>query len=99
MSTFRFRLYVMGRTSRASLAEEQLRALCQGRLPDRFEVEVVDVAERPDLAEAERIVATPTLDRISPEPRLRVVGDLGSRDRLALVLDLPPDKHDEQERT
>jgi circadian clock protein KaiB len=88
VTDFRLRLYVVGGTSRARNAEQQLRALCASR-PGRYEIEVVDLAQAPDLADAERIVATPTLDRLEPLPRLRVIGDLGSPERLSTVLDLP----------
>lgn len=89
LTDFRFRLYVMGRTSRARNAEQQLRALCDAQLGDRYEIEVVDVTEQPDRADEDRIVATPTLDRLEPPPRVRVIGDLASRDRLSAVLELP----------
>ena len=97
MTTFRFRLFVLGRTSRSRHAEEQLRALCAATLGDRFEIEVIDVSEQPHRADAERIVATPTLDRIEPTPRMRVIGDLASRERLTALLDLPREALDTRE--
>ncbi len=89
---FRFQLYVMGQTSRSRNAERQLRALCDSRTEGRYEIEVLDVAEHPELAEERRIVATPTLDRIQPLPRIRVIGDLGPPERLVSVLDLPQEQ-------
>ena len=91
MTRFHFRLYVMGQTSRSRNAEQQLRALCTRQSYGQYEIEVVDVALQPERADAERIVATPTLDRVTPPPRIRVIGDLGSADRLSAVLELPPD--------
>ena len=97
MTSFRFRLYLMGGTSRSRNAEEQLRALCSATLGDRFEIEIIDVSKQPDRANAERIVATPTLDRIEPTPRIRVIGDLASRDQLIAALDLPREALDARE--
>jgi circadian clock protein KaiB len=91
MTGYRFRLYVLGDTSRARNAEQQLRALCSRRVRGPCVIEVVDLADAPELADAERIVATPTLDRVEPPPRVRVIGDLGSSERLSAVLDLPPE--------
>lgn len=88
MHSYRFRLYVMGETPRTRGAIERLRALCTARLGGGWDLEVVDVQERSDLADAARIVATPTLDRIEPQPRVRVIGDLAS-DELAAALELP----------
>lgn len=92
MPLFRFELYVMGRTSRSRNAEQQLRALCASRTEGRYEIEVFDVAEDPGLAEERRIVATPTLDRVEPLPRIRVIGDLGPAERLTTALDLPQEQ-------
>jgi circadian clock protein KaiB len=91
MTGYRFRLYVLGPTSRSRNAEQQLRALCAQRVRGPCAIEVVDLTEAPELADTERIVATPTLDRVEPPPRVRVVGDLGSSERLSAVLDLPPE--------
>lgn len=91
MTNYRFRLYVHGDTARSIALVSQLRGLFGRRLGEQWQVDVVDVKGRPDLAEEARIVATPTLDRLEPEPRVRVVGDLSSTDQLAAVLDLPPD--------
>jgi circadian clock protein KaiB len=88
---YRFRLYVLGRTSRARNAEQQLRDLCARRVRGPCLIEVFDLTETPGLADDERIVATPTLDRFEPPPRVRVIGDLGSSERLSAVLDLPPE--------
>ncbi len=55
---------------------------------DHWEVEVIDVFERPELAEVDRILATPVLVRLYPEPRLSVIGDFGDPDAVAAALDL-----------
>lgn len=51
-------------------------------------LEVIDVLERPDLAEAQRILATPALVRHRPLPRRKVIGDLSDWDRVAIALGL-----------
>ena len=89
MPLFRFELFVMGQTSRSRNAERQLRALCDSRTEGRYEIEVIDLAEHPDVADERRIVATPTLDRVEPLPRIRVIGDLGPPELLMTMLDLP----------
>lgn len=90
MTPFSFRLYVIGDSPRSRAAEDGLRRLCAQRLGDAgYTIEVVDVERRPDLADQQRILATPTLDRVTPSPPVRVVGDLGSSDELAEALELP----------
>ena len=66
-----------------------LRALCESRLPGSYELEVIDTAERPGLAEEQRILATPTVVRLAPLPQRRVIGDLSDHHRAAYALGLP----------
>ncbi len=89
MSDYSFRLYVAGRTARSREAESNLRFLCEEHLPGRYEYEVIDAVERPDLAEEERILATPTVVRLTPLPMLRVIGDLSDQMRAAASLGIP----------
>ncbi|WP_326643840.1 circadian clock KaiB family protein [Streptosporangium sp. NBC_01755] len=89
VTIYSFRLYVAGNTERSKAAEVNLRFLCDARLSGTYEVEVVDAAERPDLAEEGRILATPTVIRLAPSPQLRVIGDLSDHNRAAVALGLP----------
>ena len=75
------RLYVVGGTPLAERAVGALRSL-------DAEVEVIDLAERPEVAEAEGILATPLLVRVSPEPVRRIVGDLSDVERVRWSLGL-----------
>ncbi len=86
---YSFRLYVAGQTERSQAAEANLRALCESRLPGGCELQVIDVTERPGLAEEERILATPTVIRVAPLPQRRVIGDLSDHQRAAYALGLP----------
>jgi circadian clock protein KaiB len=92
MTSFSFKIYITGETARSRQAVANLRALFEARLAGLYELEVVDVLERPDLAEDDRIIATPTVIRLAPPPRRRVVGDLSESGATATALDLP-DSH------
>lgn len=47
--------------------------------------------QNPQLAEDEKILATPTLIKRLPPPLRRVIGDLSDRDKVLLGLDVWPD--------
>jgi circadian clock protein KaiB len=81
-------LFVTGQSVRSQRAVANLRSLCDG-LGDRCELTVIDVLERPQVAEDERILATPTVIRHRPLPLRRVIGDLSDRAKVLLWLDLP----------
>ncbi len=89
MSSYSFRMYVTGETTLSREAEANLRALCKNRLVDDYEIEIVDILERSALAEEEQIIATPTIMRLAPLPRLRVIGDLSDHERAARAFGLP----------
>jgi circadian clock protein KaiB len=57
-------------------------------LDDEYELEVIDVLEKPQLAEDEKILATPTLIKKLPAPVRRLIGDLSDTEKVLLGLDL-----------
>lgn len=83
MSEYRFRLYVNGNTGAGESAQINLREICRSRLAGGYVLEIVDLALEPERAEADAVVATPTLILLSPPPVRRVIGDLSER-RLVL---------------
>ena len=85
---FALRLYVTGATPGSSRAIAQLRAFCELFLKGRYRLEVIDVYQQPELADEERIVATPTLVRMFPLPLRRLVGNLSDPERLSVALGL-----------
>jgi circadian clock protein KaiB len=82
------RLFVTGSSQRSLRAIEAVRELCKGFSDNCVRVEIVDVLETPDQAESEKILATPTLIRQHPQPRRRLVGDLGDPTRVIQLLGL-----------
>jgi circadian clock protein KaiB len=70
----RLRLYINGQAAEAEMVEHNLRRIFT-EIGLAYEVEVLDVREHAEEAEADRVVLTPTLIRLTP-PQLRVAGDL-----------------------
>jgi circadian clock protein KaiB len=87
MSALRLKLYVLGQTPRSIQAVESLRSLCE-KLGGDYEMIVIDILERPQLAEDEKIMATPTLIKELPLPMRRIIGDLSDKDKVLLGLDI-----------
>ena len=82
------RLYVAGASPKSLKAFANLRQLCEEHLPGRYEIEIVDLIERPLLARSDDIVAIPTLVRSLPAPTRKIIGDLSDKDRVLLSLQL-----------
>lgn len=84
------RLYVTGSTARSARAIENMHRICEEHLAGRYDLEVVDIYQRPEAAREVQLVAAPTLVRLLPEPLRRIVGDLSDRDKVLRGLDLLP---------
>ena len=84
-----FRLYVTGPTVQSNRAIVNTRRICEEHLKDRYELEVVDICQHPELARSEQIIAAPTLVKQQPLPVRRFVGDMSRTERLLAALDLP----------
>ena len=82
------RLYVTGMTPRSTEAFASIKALCEERLQGRYELEVIDIYQHPQLAIDEQIIAVPTLVKKLPAPLRRLIGDLSDENRVLLGLDL-----------
>jgi circadian clock protein KaiB len=82
------RLYVTGMTPRSTQAIARIKAICEEHLQGRYELEVIDIYQQPELAKGEQIIATPTLIKKLPAPLRRIVGDLSNKERVLLGLDL-----------
>jgi circadian clock protein KaiB len=67
---------------------ENLKRLCERYLKGRYELEVIDIYQQPDLATANQIIAAPTLIKRLPLPLRRLVGDFSNQDRVVVGLDL-----------
>jgi circadian clock protein KaiB len=89
-ASYRFRLYVAGTSAHSALAVRNLHALCRDYLPDRHEIEIVDVLRTPDRALRDSILVTPTLVKLAPGPVGRLLGNLGNTATVTAALGLNP---------
>jgi circadian clock protein KaiB len=82
------KLYITGTTPSSMKAMVNIRKICEEHLHGRYDLEVVDISQRPMLAEGEQIIAAPTLIKKLPLPLRRFIGDLSQTERILLGLDL-----------
>lgn len=80
MLRYSLRLYVSDAEGKDQATVCQVQSLCSLHFGTDFEITVIDVNSRPELAQQERILATPALVKANPLPRQCVVGDLHDPD-------------------
>ncbi len=90
MDKFKLRLYITGKTPKSERAIANLKEICEKELKGLYVLQIIDVLESPQLAEDEKILATPTLIKDLPPPLKRIIGDLSDSDKVLLGLDLSP---------
>ena len=90
LETYILRLYVAGQTPKSMTAFANLKKICEEYLEGRYQIQVVDLLENPQLASGDQILAIPTLVRQLPEPIRKIIGDLSNTERVLIGLDLVP---------
>jgi len=81
---------VAGQTPRCLTAFANLKKICEEHLAGRYDIEIIDLLDRPQLAKGDQIFAIPTLVRKLPQPVRKIIGDLSNIERVLVGLDLRP---------
>lgn len=81
-------LFIVGQRDRHLNALTTITALLDERLPDGYNIEIIDLLEQPQLAEEYKIIATPTLVRRQPQPVKILIGDFSQTEAVLQGLDL-----------
>jgi circadian clock protein KaiB len=82
------RLYVTGSTPQSVRAITNIKKICEEHLKGRYDLEVIDLYQKPNLAQGEQIIAVPTLLKKLPIPLRRIIGDMSNTERVLIGLDL-----------
>jgi circadian clock protein KaiB len=84
------RLYVAGKTEKSATALLNLKKYCEEHLKGQYRIEIIDLMEKPQLAEGDQILAVPTLVRKVPEPIRKIIGDLSDKEKVLVGLNIIP---------
>lgn len=87
---YELRLYVAGKTLKSVVALENLQKICEEHLKGKYSIEIIDLLEKPQLAEGDQILAIPTLVKKVPEPVRKIIGDLSNVEKVLVGLDIRP---------
>ena len=95
--TYILKLYVAGNTPNSIRALQTLNNILEKEFQGVYALKVIDVLKNPQLAEEDKILATPTLTKILPLPVRKIIGDLSDRERVLIGLDLLYEELQEEE--
>ncbi len=94
--TYLLKLYITGRTPNSEKAIKNLEEFLAASTEKKYTLKIIDISKKPQLAEDEKILATPLLERKLPLPVRRIIGDLSDREKVVLGLDLVSIENDEE---
>jgi circadian clock protein KaiB len=81
-------LFITGMTSRSAASVARIKSVCEEYLPGRYDLEIIDIYQQPELAREHQIFAAPTLVKLLPAPTRRLIGDFSDVERVLRGLDL-----------
>ena len=87
-TTYVLKLYVAGNTPNSVRALKTLKNILEKDFQGVYALKVIDVLKNPQLAEEDKILATPTLSKVLPPPVRKIIGDLSDREKVLIGLDL-----------
>ena len=85
---YHLQLFVAGTTPHSVRAIANIKHICEENLQGRYTLSVIDIYQQPQMAQAEQIIAVPTLIKKLPQPLRRVIGDLSDTERVLIGLNL-----------
>jgi circadian clock protein KaiB len=97
MKTYVLKLYVAGNTPNSVRALRTLKNILEEEFKGVYALKVIDVLKNPQLAEEDKILATPTLSKVLPPPVQKIIGDLSDREKVLIGLDLLYEELSERE--
>jgi circadian clock protein KaiB len=83
-----FQLYIVGNSINSVRAIKNITSICETYLKNRFTLEIIDVAEKPRIANTEDIIAVPLLIRTFPPPKEKIIGDLSNTQNILDALNI-----------
>ena len=82
------KLYIANGTPNSILALNNLKDIVAQYLDGRNSLEVIDVLKEPSRALDDGVLVTPTLIKLSPHPKVSIIGNLGDKEKVLQALDL-----------
>ena len=86
--TYVLKLYVAGNTPNSVIALKTLKKILESDFKGVYALKVIDVLKNPQLAEEDKILATPTLSKVLPPPVRKIIGNLSDREKVLIGLNL-----------
>jgi circadian clock protein KaiB len=82
------RLYIASGTPNSILALQNIQSIIDDCLLNHHSLEIIDVLKEPSRAIDDGVLVTPSLVKLSPPPRISIIGNLSDRETVLHALGL-----------
>ena len=79
---FILRLFVAGLSPKSLKAINNVKKLSDKHMKDNYDLEIIDIYQKPEAALSGEIIAAPTLIKELPKPLKKFVGDMSAEDKI-----------------
>ncbi|MCG6551546.1 MAG: circadian clock KaiB family protein [Candidatus Magnetominusculus sp. LBB02] len=76
------KLYVTGQTLLSMRAIENIKKICERYIEGHYDLEIIDIYNRPSLARRQGVLATPMLVKQNPLPVVHFIGDMSKTEKI-----------------
>ncbi len=83
-------LYISGMSQRSMTAIENIKLLCDEYFTDNFELEIIDIYKKPEVAQEQQIVFSPSLIKKFPLPKKILIGTFSDKEKVIKALGFSP---------
>ncbi len=81
-----FRLYISGNSEETNKAISNLKKYLSLKLDGDYSLHIINLLMDPGQAEADNIIVTPTIIKISPPSEKKIIGDIRAMQRILELL-------------
>ncbi len=85
---YALRLFVAGTSPASARAIGNLKQILDQYLKGKYELDVIDIHQQPELAEKANITAVPMMEKTDPTPKRLLVGDMSNKAKVMRGLGL-----------
>jgi len=82
------KLYITGASPNSIKAVNNIKFICEKYLTHRYNLEIIDIYQEPQIAKTEQLVALPLLVKLFPLPAKRLIGNMSDTSKVLEGLEL-----------
>jgi len=89
---YKLQLFITGASPNSINAINNVRAICEAYLPQQYDLDIIDVYQKPWMAASEQLIALPLLLKLSPLPMQKMIGNMSDTSKVLKGLQLAEPK-------